>query len=125
MYLVHAALRRPADGRALPPGVRGLLLAARCPGEGIEHVVVHREAVPHPVLGVFLLAGSLVEAERRVAVFCDRVLAGVPELAGWRVERAEAPLVGPFYERLLAAPGPAGRNGPGTFPSTGEAFPGA
>ncbi|MBV6698587.1 hypothetical protein [Kitasatospora aureofaciens] len=118
MYLVHAALRPLSPGLQLPLGARDLLLAAVRPDDRIEHLVVHSDATPGPALGVYLLADSLAEAEARTAAFCGRVLAAVPQLAGWRTERAAVPLVAPFYERLLSASGAPGRNGPGPLPST-------
>ncbi|MGW2378220.1 hypothetical protein [Kitasatospora sp. NPDC001683] len=105
MYLVHAALRPVSPGRPLPLDARELLLAAVRPEDRVEHLVVHPDAVPDPVLGVYLVAGSLTEAESRTAAFCRRVLAAVPQLAGWKAAGVAAPLVVPFYERLLSAPG--------------------
>ncbi|MFJ6621346.1 hypothetical protein ACIQOW_27710 [Kitasatospora sp. NPDC091335] len=142
MYLVHTALRPDSPGLALPPDARELLLAAALPGDRVEHLVVHPEAFPDPVLGVYLVADSLAEAEGRAAVFCGRVLAAVPGFEGWRAAGSGVPLVAAFYERLLSGPagaddtdgvdgsaGPAaparedgsagpGRNGPGALPST-------
>ncbi|MFF7457123.1 hypothetical protein [Kitasatospora sp. NPDC008115] len=118
MYLVHVSLHAPAGPAELPDDTRELLLAAAVTEEGIEHVSVHAGAVPHPVLGVFVLADGLEDAEERAQAFCRRVVALAPGLTGWRVRGAQAPLVAAFYERLLAGPGPAGRNGPGTIPST-------
>ncbi|MER7846194.1 hypothetical protein ABTZ03_19830 [Kitasatospora sp. NPDC096077] len=127
MYLVHAALRPLSPGLHLPPDVRGLLWDAVRPTDRIEHLVVHRAAQPHPLLGVFVLTDSLLDAEERVAAFCRRA-AAEPVLAGWSPARAAAPLVVPYYERLLSTPGGPGdagvpgRNGPGTIPSSGEPF---
>ncbi|WP_328959069.1 hypothetical protein [Kitasatospora purpeofusca] len=121
MYLVHAALRPVSQGRRLPRDARELLLATARPEEGIEHLVVHPDAVPDPVIGIYLLARSLAEAEERGAAFCRRALAAVPELEHWRPARVAAPLVAPFYEQLLTCPaGPdgPGRNGPGTLSSS-------
>ncbi|MEV6208683.1 hypothetical protein [Kitasatospora sp. NPDC051914] len=119
MYLIHAALRAPAPMAQLPSEcadfVRGL-----ADSEGpVEHVSAHPQAQPDPVLGVYLLAASLGEAERRTESLCRRALQEVPALRGWTVARVGAPLVAPYYERLLtAASGLAGRNRPGPFPST-------
>ncbi|WP_159394079.1 hypothetical protein [Streptomyces sp. NRRL S-495] len=122
MYLVHAALRHPAPEAVLPPDTRDLLSALVRPEDRIEHLVLHRDAVPDPVLGLFLLTDSLAEAERRAAAFCRTALESFPELLGWRADRVAVPLVTPFYDRLLAASGSPDRNGPGPFPSTGQAF---
>ncbi|MET8623679.1 hypothetical protein ABZW30_07970 [Kitasatospora sp. NPDC004669] len=118
MYLVHAALRPLSPGLRLSLDARELLLAAIRPEDRVEHLVVHPDALPNPVLGVYLLADSLAEAESRTDAFCRRALTAVPRLAGWSAARVAAPLVTPFYERLLSSSGRPGRNGPGTFPST-------
>ncbi|WP_406114121.1 hypothetical protein [Kitasatospora purpeofusca] len=118
MYLVHVSLHSPAGPAPLPDGARERLLAAAVAEEGIEHLCVHTGAEPHPVLGVFLLADRVEDAEDRAQAFCRRAVAPVPALAGWRVQHGQVPLVTAFYEQALAAPDPAGRNGPGTFPST-------
>ncbi|MFE6867232.1 hypothetical protein ACFVFS_11770 [Kitasatospora sp. NPDC057692] len=118
MYLVHVSLQAPAGAAELPADTRELLLAAAVAEEGIEHVSVHAGALPHPVLGVFVLAARLEEAEDRAQAFCRRATAVMPGLVGWRVRCGRAPLVEAFYERLLDGPGPAGRNGPGPIPST-------
>ncbi|MFE2721609.1 hypothetical protein [Kitasatospora sp. NPDC059327] len=146
MYLVHATLRPLAPDGSLPRDVRDLLLAAIRPEDRVEHLVVHPDAVPRPVLGVYLLADSLAEAEHRAAAFCRRALAGTPRLSGWRTAGVAVPLVTPFYERLLfgadgadgarrpAGPGRPegprdtdgkdrpGLNGPGTLPSSRDLF---
>ncbi|MEW2517105.1 hypothetical protein [Actinacidiphila alni] len=106
MYLVHLHLRR-ADGS--PParltaligaGVRG---AARA-GDGVEHVAVHADALPHPVLGVYVVADRVEEAEAGAARAWRRALAAHPELTGWVLVEARTPLDVSFYERLLDAP---------------------
>nr|BEK67692.1 hypothetical protein KPHV_49190 [Kitasatospora purpeofusca] len=122
MYLVHTALRSAAPGPSLPPDTRDLLSALVRPGDGIEHLVLHRDAVPEPVLGLYVLADSLAEAEQRATEFCRSALAALPGLRGWRAARAAVPLITPFYDRLLAASGTPDRNGPGPFPSTGRPF---
>ncbi|MFD5461596.1 hypothetical protein ACFWIQ_02050 [Kitasatospora sp. NPDC127059] len=105
MYLVHVALQPGSPGRPLPHDARELLLAAIRPEDRVEHVVVHPYATPDPVLGLYLLADSLTSAERRASAFCRRALATVPPFAGWRAMTAAAPLVAPFYERLLSGSG--------------------
>ncbi|MFJ8433526.1 hypothetical protein ACIQ9P_19715 [Kitasatospora sp. NPDC094019] len=122
MYLVHAVLRHSAPEAALPPDARDLLSALVRPRDRIEHLVLHRDAAPDPVLGLFLLTDSLAEAENRATVFCRTALGSLPELLGWWADRVAVPLVAPFYDRLLAASGSPDRNGPGPFPSSGPPF---
>lgn len=59
----------------------------------MEHVTAHPYALPVPVLGVFLRAESLVEAESLAAALCRRLLDSHAGLAGWGLRRAEAPLL--------------------------------
>lgn len=119
MYLVHAGLRAPSADAQLPPHTADLVRGLADADGPVEHVSAHPHAQPDPVLGVFLLADSLNEAERRAEDLCRRALDALPALRGWRVGRVGAPLVAPYYEGLLAAgSGLAGRNGPGPFPST-------
>lgn len=137
MYLIHAALRAPSAGAQLPPHAGELVRAfadadaefharahADRPGGGgacgpVEHVSAHPRALPGPTLGVYLIADSLVEAERRTEALCRRAFEEVPALRGWTVGRVGVPLVTPYYERLLmATSGLPGRNGPGPVPST-------
>ena len=119
MFLIHAALRAPAPGVQLPsataefirylPGAEGL----------VEHVSAHPGALPDPVVGVYVLADGLAEAERRTEDLCRRALAEVRALRGWRVTRVGVPLVAPYYEQLLqSSSGRPGRIGTGPFPST-------
>ncbi|WP_327253401.1 hypothetical protein [Streptomyces sp. NBC_01244] len=129
MYLVHAALRAPAPGAQLPPHAGELIRAFASASASasatadacgpVEHVSAHPHALPDPTLGVYLLADSLNEAERRTEALCRRAFEEVPALWGWTVGRVGAPLVTPYYEHLLAAAsGRAGRNGPGPVPSS-------
>ncbi|MCX4526470.1 MULTISPECIES: hypothetical protein [unclassified Streptomyces] len=119
MYLVHAGLRASAPGAQFPVAAAELIRSvADADGLPAEHVSAHPHALPDPVVGVFLLADSLGEAERRAEALCRRALDVVPALRGWTLTRVGAPLVTPYYERLLLSPsGPAGRIGSGPLPS--------
>ncbi|MGW6704374.1 hypothetical protein ACWGDE_05720 [Streptomyces sp. NPDC054956] len=95
--------------------------------DGVEHVAVHADAQPHPVIGLYLQAVSLAAAEARAAQVCRRVLDGCAEFDGWSLLVPEVPMVAPFYEALVSASGPVrpavdgtvqGRFGPAESPST-------
>ncbi|MEU9075899.1 hypothetical protein ACFYUY_19445 [Kitasatospora sp. NPDC004745] len=101
MYLVHAVLRPVSPGLALPSDARELLRGEVWPEDRIEHLVVHPHPGADPVLGVYLLADRLEDAEARTDRFCHRALTALPQFAGWRAARGAAPLLAPFYERLL------------------------
>lgn len=94
MYLVHAHLRRSAQGGELPSDLRALVYESARPEDGVEHVSVHGDdASSEPVLGLFLLADSLAQAEENAAAVCARLLGTHPDLSGWILQRAEAPLL--------------------------------
>lgn len=126
MYLVHALVQaRP--GAALPADTRSLVLAHAREEDGVEHVSVHPHALPHPVLGLYVQARNLADAESRATALCRRVLTNCPEFDGWSLLSAQAPLVAPFYEALLSSSVPEvpwvdrfvqGRFGPPENPST-------
>lgn len=119
MYLVHARLRAPSAGGQLPPHIGELLLSLAAADDPVEHVSAHPNAVPDPVLGFFVLADDLEAAELRAESLCRRALDAFSELRGWILAGVGAPLVAPYYERvLLSSSGPAGRNGPGPVPSS-------
>ncbi|MFI1826075.1 hypothetical protein ACH41E_06410 [Streptomyces sp. NPDC020412] len=118
MHLIHAAFRPLVPDAVLPPHPSELFLSAARPDERVEHVVTHPHARPHPVIGVFLLADSLDEAESRAEAFLRRVLTTEPSLTAWELVSATVPLMTPLYERLLSSPGLAGQNRPRPIPST-------
>ncbi|MEW2374208.1 hypothetical protein AB0940_33365 [Streptomyces sp. NPDC006656] len=124
MYLIHAELHAPGAslGASLGADTAHALLAAALPAERIEHVAVHEDTSPGAVLGVYLIADRLTDAEAAVARFCERTLRTLPALDGWTLGHVGAPLVAPFYERMLDRTAPAGRIRPLPFPSTQEPF---
>ncbi len=103
MYLIHAQLSAPPGGFLPSDAARRALALAR-PGERVEHVTAHPDAVPDPVLGVFLVAESLTEAEALAAVLCRRLLNTHTALAGWGLRRAQAPLLAPLGHGPLGPP---------------------
>ncbi|WP_369260764.1 hypothetical protein [Streptomyces sp. R35] len=95
MYLVHVQLKGP-PGQALPEHTAQLVLTHAEPQDRLEHVSAHPGASPHPVLGLFLLAADLDEAERHADLACRRALARCPSLRQWRLVSAQVPLIAPF-----------------------------
>ncbi|WP_371498189.1 hypothetical protein OG871_19255 [Kitasatospora sp. NBC_00374] len=118
MYLIHALLRPGPRVAELPDTTAELIRRIAHPQDRVEHVSVHRRPGFDPVIGVYLLADRLEEAEDRTAALCRRAVEELPALRGWQPGRVGAPLVAPFYERMLAGSGPAGRNGPRPLPSS-------
>ncbi|MFE1561066.1 hypothetical protein ACFW6V_39555 [Streptomyces sp. NPDC058734] len=100
MYLVHAGLRAPRDSSDAVD-LRSLIRSRLGPDDGAEHVSVHPDAQPDPVIGMYLRAGSLVEAEEHAAVLLRLLLSRCPELADWTPLRAEVPLIAAAFEPSL------------------------
>ncbi|WP_219670170.1 hypothetical protein [Streptomyces bambusae] len=117
MYLIHLKLRLEAD-RLLPSGTADLVRAAARPGDRLEHVTVHPDAPGGPVLGLFLLADRLEQAEEAADALCRRALAASPELRGAALLDRQVGLVPQYYDRI-AAPGRLMTAG---NPSTGNLF---
>ncbi|WP_405021639.1 hypothetical protein OHV05_36040 (plasmid) [Kitasatospora sp. NBC_00070] len=68
-----------------------------CLAEPVEHVVVHHSHVPGPVVGLFMAAPSLAEAEHTALEICRRAVADHPALRGISVVSCGAVLVpGPW-----------------------------
>ncbi|MFD7629962.1 hypothetical protein ACFV7Q_28750 [Streptomyces sp. NPDC059851] len=103
MYLIHAQFRAPLGG-TLPADAARRALALAQAGEGVEHVTAHPYAEPHPVLGLFLVAPSLHEAEGRAAGVCRRLLREHTGMTGWALVRAEVPLLAPLGHGPLGPP---------------------
>ncbi|MEV7670270.1 hypothetical protein [Streptomyces sp. NPDC088752] len=96
MYLVHVHMRRPVEAR-VPEEIGSWVADMAEPGH-VEHVSVHATARAHPVLGVFLLAGRLEQAEEVALTACRRVVDSRPELVGWTVVEGYVPLLAPVYD---------------------------
>ncbi|MER6687656.1 hypothetical protein [Streptomyces minutiscleroticus] len=79
----------------LSPSAAGAI-ARVCTGRsGFEHVSVHVDVRPHPVLGFYLRAASLVEAEAAADSLWRHAASFVPQLEEWELVRAEVPLLRP------------------------------
>ncbi|GAA3482924.1 hypothetical protein [Streptomyces yanii] len=103
MYLIHAHLKGPT-GAVLTDQTAELIHAWALSQEQVEHVTAHPGAVPHPIVGVYVLADSLHQAEERVAAVCRRALRQEPSLSTWTLVRAEAPLLAPLVHGPLGPP---------------------
>ncbi|MFJ5933317.1 hypothetical protein [Streptomyces sp. NPDC093071] len=100
MYLVHVHVRPPA-GADVPERIGAWVRDLADPGH-VEHVSVHADAFPHPVLGVYLLASHLEKAEELALTACRRTLDTRPELRGWQITEGCVPLLAPVYDALTA-----------------------
>ncbi|MFF5449416.1 hypothetical protein [Streptomyces sp. NPDC012888] len=118
MYLVHLALR-PPPGATLDPQLPARLRALALPGERLEHVVDHPDGNPHPVLGLYLIAGSLAEAEGTARSIGLRATALLPALRGWSLAGAHVPLITPFFEFAAASAADPDASGHDRFRSPG------
>ncbi|MFF2013147.1 hypothetical protein ACFVWY_29310 [Streptomyces sp. NPDC058195] len=111
MYLIHAHFSHAC--RIPLPAEAAQLIRDGCEEQGIEHAVVHPTAEGNDSLvGLFVLAGSVEEAENLAARACRRALAGHAELAGFTLASCDVRLVPDFYDQQFR-PGPDGRDMPG------------
>ncbi|MFF2145433.1 hypothetical protein [Kitasatospora sp. NPDC058190] len=105
MYLIHARLG-PADGALLPPDAARVFASFARPAERVEHVVVHRDHVSGPVVGLFVAAASLAEAELSASEVCRRAVAEHPALRGVSIVGCGAVLVPGPWGREWTSPAP-------------------
>lgn len=89
MYLVQLTVE-PASQAVLPSDV-GSMLQDAAPDD-LEHVTVHAQTRPHPVVSLFLRGATLDEAETTASHIWERAQKEFPQLAEWRLVRAEVPL---------------------------------
>ncbi|MEV4758792.1 hypothetical protein AB0J86_27360 [Micromonospora sp. NPDC049559] len=100
MYLIHALLS--GDGHAaLPPDTAALVMQSAQPEDGLQHVVVHADASPGPVLGLLLLAPSLESSELAAQTIIRRALQTHDSLRGYTLVSCGAAMPAPYYNRLL------------------------
>lgn len=109
MYLVHLHLRPTGSSpsRVLPDRIGTRFRAAARAEDGVEHVVVHGDARPYPVLGVYVVADRLEDAEANAARVWERAVQASPELGGWGLAEARTPLIASFYEEDSTRGSPA------------------
>lgn len=97
MYLIHVGLQAP-DGVSLPSDADVLVTTCAVPGDGLEHVSVHAEAAGGPVLGLYVSASGLRQAEEAATRLAVRTLAQSPALAQFTLVTCGAALVpGPWW----------------------------
>lgn len=98
LFLVHISLRPRQPAAQMPPSAAESI-ARTCAGrDGFEHASVHPGALPHPVVGFYVTAGSLKEAEAAAISLWGHASSSVAELAAWEPARAEVPLFRPDVE---------------------------
>ena len=100
MYLVHARLESDEHAE-LPADTVSLVRRCARPDEHLQHVVVHSNGATGPVLGLFLLAPTLKDAEQVAAALCQRALAENAELRPFRLTSCGVVVPWSYYERML------------------------
>jgi hypothetical protein len=98
MYLIHLALEaggRGVGGTSLPADTGAAIAACAGDADALEHVTVHRDDPALPVVGFFLRAACIEEAEAAAERLWRRTVAGRPDLRTWRVKCSESPLFVP------------------------------
>ncbi|MFJ9352209.1 hypothetical protein [Streptomyces sp. NPDC101237] len=93
MYLVHAHLKSRVPDAEPPSDLALLVRQHALPEEAVEHLVLHANAQPEPVIGVYVLARYLEEAERVAGAVVARALAAEPSLRHWELTVAQVPLL--------------------------------
>ncbi|MGW6263045.1 hypothetical protein [Streptomyces sp. NPDC055085] len=120
MRLVHVRIRCP-EGEILPQNAVWLIGRSAQQREGVEHVAFHPDAANGPVLGLFLTASGVAEAERAAEAVCRGALADHVELAGFGLTVCDVALVSVFGEEGRTQ-GNAGRLRSVHDPSTANLF---
>lgn len=92
MYLVHLSFLPPVRGR-FSDKAKEMIRSVAAPGDGLEHITVHRRRGTDPVVGLFLRSRSLTEAENTASLLWHRAVEAHPELREYQLFRCEAPLV--------------------------------
>jgi hypothetical protein len=93
MYLVHVHVQPPSNGVLLPGATAVAVTACARDMSGVEHVVVHADAQPYPVIGVYVSAATLEAAEETAAALWECALKDHHWLQDWTLVRAEVPLI--------------------------------
>ncbi|MFE9976670.1 hypothetical protein ACFYRD_39745 [Streptomyces hirsutus] len=100
MYLVHARLE--SNGHAkLPANTLSLVTRSARPDEHLQHAVMHSDGVTGLVLGLFLLAPTLAEAEHAAVALCQRALDENAVLQRFRLVSCGVAMPTSYYELML------------------------
>ncbi|MEU6775249.1 hypothetical protein [Streptomyces sp. NPDC046759] len=102
MYLVHVHLQPHPRGEVMPDVAAAAIAGCGAGIEGFEHVSVHRGEEAAPVVGIYLRARCLEEAEAAAEFLWWRACASHPWLRDWRFRRAEVPLVESHFQPWTA-----------------------
>ncbi|GAA3842345.1 hypothetical protein GCM10022403_087890 [Streptomyces coacervatus] len=92
MYLVHIHLRPLAAGESLPDDTATVMMSAGLE-VGLEHAVAHLASTPRPVIGVYVRAATLDEAESLAEDIWWRASGTDRRLGRWVPLRVEVPLM--------------------------------
>jgi hypothetical protein len=98
MYLVHVHVLPWSPDDELPSSKAEIVAEIFHGRHGLEHVSVHADARPYPVIGLYVRAASLRDAEETAAAMWRHVSATHPRLCDWTFVRAEVPLLRPGVE---------------------------
>lgn len=90
MYLVHLTIAPQSDS-SLPDEIKQILEATA--PDVLEHVSVHPQTRPYPVISLFLRVTSLDEAEATAKHIWERAAAACSQLTELILLSAEVPLV--------------------------------
>ncbi|MFJ4473150.1 hypothetical protein ACIP2X_37440 [Streptomyces sp. NPDC089424] len=93
MYLVHVHLRGPLSGDRLPQSTAADITRHVSGREGLIHVSVHPDPENRPVVGLYLRATTLEEAETAAERLWQLVQTALRPLSAWELLRAEVPLL--------------------------------
>ena len=93
MYLVHIHLGPHPAGRPLPDLAADVLQFCATDADRLELTCVHPDALPHPVIALFLIAESLATAEATAHDLWRRTVIAYPHLSAWAVRSAQVPLM--------------------------------
>lgn len=125
MYLVHVALNPPWEGCRLPEDASSLIAQLAEADKSVQHITFHQDSFPDPVIGIYVQAGRLQDAEERSVQLCRRAAATLPGFDGWSIAGVEVPLASPGPEWTPRASGALDRSVQCPIRPAGTSFPGS